>query len=207
MKKHNIMMPENPHNEKSKLTLEQFIMALNPFCTYRPVLQYKGNPDKQRKKILLFARIIHLVTFATVPLAITANAVILPWKHITPLTQGDNDVKTAVILFYLFSVIAIIIGYKWSSVYRWFNQYIKFFNQFTFGDYYFELYNRHISKIGNFFVVTGMAFIIGLLTNTWYIGLPLFLLAGISLILTYPTDRRWSRWLDEEKSDDQETDN
>jgi hypothetical protein len=201
------MIPDNLPTEKRKITLGQFLKALNLFSTYRPVLQTRGNPDKQRKIFLLLSRIFHLTTLTIIPLAIIAITVIFPWKNITPHLKVDADVNAIISICYIFSIIATIIGYKWWTIHRWLNKHTNMINQFTFGDYYLELYSTHNLRIGNFVVVTAMAFLIGITDNSLYFGLPLFVLAAIALALTYPTDKKWAKWLVELESNDHETDN
>jgi hypothetical protein len=201
------MIPDNLPTEKRKITLGQFLKALNPFNIYRPALQYKGNPGEKRKIFLLLARIFHLTTLTLIPVALIAITVIFPRKNITFHINGDIDVNAIISIFYIFSIMAAIIGYKWWPIYRWLNKHTNIINQFTFGDFYLELYGSHVQRIGNYFVIIGMAFLIDIAHNSFYFGLPLFVLAAIALALTYPTDKKWAKWLVELESNDSKIDN
>jgi hypothetical protein len=175
--------------------LGQRLNAMNPLRTCRINFSSSGDPEKKRRILLHAVKIYHVIISASIPLALIALTVILPWKDIGTQIKTDADISAAIFLFYVFSIIAMIAGYKWSSVYKWLDKHINRFNRFTFDDYVWALFNSHLSRIGNFWVVIGAAFFCGIIGNGWYIGLPLFTLAGVALILTYPTDKKWARWL------------
>lgn len=197
------MVPDDKQPDKEKVTFGKALKAMNPITTYRPVLNYKGNSEKKRKALLIYVRIDHIIIAATIPLAIIALTIIFPWRGISPLR--DPDSSATIFFCYLFSICALMIGYKWSTIYKWLDKHTNIFNHFTFNDYYWEMSNSHLLRIGTFLIIIVFSFLSGLITNRWYVGLPLYILAIIALILTYPTDKRWVKWINEIKQQDATT--
>ena len=186
-----VMEPKNTFNKKT--TWFQVLKAMNPFSINPLPLTIKGDPVKKRKWLLLSVRIIHGIYLATIPIAI-ALIIILTRMDIVNSHREINTVSI-VIIFYLFSILLTILGYKWLGIYLWMNKYTKLFNTLKINDTYWTLFNFHLSRTVNFGVTILFAFVLGMAGISWFVIAPLFILAGTALILTFPTDKKWAIWL------------
>ena len=56
------------------------------------------------------------------------------------------------------------------------------------------LFGHLIIRLSLFESVVIIGLILGLMGSGWLVVLPLFILAGVALLLTFPTKRRWAKW-------------
>jgi hypothetical protein len=190
-------LDKNTNKEKRGISLSEAIKALNPFSTYRPILTYKGDPEQKRKLLLNYLRVLHIIVSASIPLSIIALSVILPCNGFIPHSESYVDIGVSIFVFYVFSILLMVLGYKWSYVYKWLDKHTNLINQITFNDSVWELVNGHLSRIGIFWVVVLFAFLMGMMGISWFAMIPLFAISGVAFILTYPTDTRVKKWVDE----------
>jgi hypothetical protein len=52
----------------------------------------------------------------------------------------------------------------------------------------------HIIRLPLFESLVGFGLVLGIWGSSWYIVLPLFILAFAALVLTFPTDKRLAKW-------------
>jgi hypothetical protein len=167
---------------------------MNPFNPKSSPLTVKGDLQKGRKRLLTFVKIMHGLCIALVPLAIIL-VIILKDKNIIPFSHKESYTQLLIIVSYIISIILLFLGYKCTKIFFWMSKSNILLNPFQIKDVYLDLTNFHNSRIINFLVVVTWSFILGLMGINLLILLPLFILSGIALILTYPTDKRWAIWL------------
>lgn len=158
-------------------------------------LSYTSNGDleKKNRRTLLSLRVIHSLCLASLALAVLAPTVVLPSMGFVPYSGGIGDV---VAMFYVGCLSMSVLGYKWNTVSRSFRYITHLFAVGIGHDTaQMELAVSHILRIFLCFEISVLSgFVLGILGASWYLAIPLFLLAGTALILTYPTDARWVRW-------------
>jgi hypothetical protein len=174
-----------PKKEQNN-ALNHIVKAIDPFRSQQmtiATLLAKGDPEKERRFTLLGIQIIHSILIATIPLAILALTVILPW---TGYVFSSNDISGAIGIIWIMALIFGFIGNIWTRFIKWH----YFFNDFNNG-----MFISHLSRIMLCFgTLILFGFLLGLNETTLYAILPLFFLEEVALILTYPSTKRWNRW-------------
>ena len=186
-----------------RMTWRQFFRNLNPSSTERVTLfdiVAKGDPEKEKKLTLLLLRIVHILYIATIPIAIIVLTFMLSSRDFVP--SIDTGTTILAVMFYFFSLIIVFLGYKRSILSKWSVYINKLFllELYSPPEYknYVTVLTSHFFRIGFcFFASVLFGFILGILGGNLYLAIPLFILATVALILTYPTNRRLAQWLSE----------
>jgi hypothetical protein len=181
---------------------------MNPSSTERVTLfdiVAKGDPEKEKKLTLLLLRIIHILYIATIPAAIIALTFILSSRDFVPSTDSGIAIVAVIVISYFFSLAMIFLGYKRSLISKWAVYINKLFlvELYLPSEYknYMTVLTSHLFRTGLCFVLPVLfGFVLGILGSNLYLAIPLFILATIALILTYPTNRRLAQWLSEQES-------
>ena len=189
-----------------RMTWRQLFRNMNPSSTERVTLfdiVAKGDPEKEKKLTLLFLRIIHILYIATIPAAIIVLTFMLSSRDFVPST--DSGIAIGAVMFYFFSLALIFLGYKWSEISKWAVYINKLFllELYLPAEYrnYAAVLTSHLYRIGLCFILPVLfGFVLGILGDNLYLAIPLFILATVALILTYPTNRRLAQWLNEQES-------
>lgn len=186
-----------------KTTRRQIIKYLNPFSKEKVTsfdIVAKGDTDKEKKLLLLFLRIVHILCLITIPSAIIGLIFILSSRNIVPNTLSELRVISAV-FFYIISFTMVFIGYKHQKLSRWFAKYL---NKLVLVELvlppeyhdYMTVLSTHMFRIIVFFeIIVLIGLMVGMIIENIYPAIPLFVLATVALILTYPTNRRLEQWL------------
>ena len=190
-----------------RITWRRILKNMSPFRNEHITLfdiVAKGDPDKEKKLVLLILRILHIPCIAIIPIAIIAIIIILSSRDSVPSTGSEITVVAA--LFYLMSVTMIFLGYKWPKTSK---KFVKCVNKLSLIDLYLppEYQNymavimSHLFRVGLCFVTPILfGFFLGIISGNLYSSLPLFILATAALILTYPTNGKLAQWLSEQEN-------
>ena len=133
----------------------------------------------------------------TIFLSATGLWIILPIQGFVP--HSTYDINDTIIGCYIISIIALLIGYKWTIVYKWIGRHTNILNQLDYNDLVWEIYKYHLSRMVNFLMVIVIGFTLGLAGASWYAVTPLLIASGIALILTYPSNKKIERWKHKEE--------
>jgi hypothetical protein len=151
-------------------------------------LTSKGDEEKKSYQIMLVMRIFHLICISTIFISILLLTVILPWVGFHPYHTDINGVIAFVIVFYPISTLFGILGFNWGRIFKGYH------NNNTL----LEDYRSHVFRISICFETSiGFAFIMGIGGISWFLISPLLIFGGISLILTYPTNKKMAMLLKE----------
>ena len=160
--------------------------------------------DKEKKLLLLFLRIVHILCLVTIPAAIIELIFILASGNFVS-NASHTGMIVAAVLFYLFSFNMLYLGYKWPKISK---HLIKYINKLLLIELYLpneyrnhmDVFMIHLFRILLCFeTVVLFGFFLGMIGNSLYPAIPLIILAAIALILTYPTNRRVEQWLSKQE--------
>jgi hypothetical protein len=140
----------------------------------------KSKPWHKRGLAYTFPKIIQWICLSTIPIAVLLLAVILPWRGFVPYQDGLSN--GLIIMFYICSIICVLVGYKWP---KRFPRYPTEVMGICFSHMYRSTF-LVMPIVGGFFL--------GFLGGSWPVIIPLFVLGGIGLILTFPTDKKVTKW-------------
>jgi hypothetical protein len=203
-----------PKTRNSRLTFWKIIWNFFTFHSPEHQTLYdlvaQGDTEKEKKLLLNSLKITHIVFFSTIPIAIIVLIFLLPDRgfilHPQNGTLSNGALISLTVMFYIVSMFFTIVAYKWSRI----SKYIKFVRMLYLMDLftpdpnqrlYMNVGLSHILRIGLCFEITaGYAFLLRLLGGSWYAVVPLFLLAIIGYILTFPTANKCDKWLIEQRS-------
>jgi hypothetical protein len=203
-----VNMRQQNTSDNKITTRRLFLKYLNPFSKERVTLfdvVAKGDTDKEKKLLLLILRIVHILCLVTIPAAITGLVYILSSRNFVPENTAQEVTVMGTVFFYLISFIMVLIGYRNLKISRWF---AKYFNKMHLMELlsppeyydYFAVMMTHIFRIIMFFeMVVLISFAVGMINDNIYVALPLFVLATVVLILTYPTNGRLDEYLSKQK--------
>jgi hypothetical protein len=158
---------------------------------HRIGLNYKGDPAKKRRQVFFFTRNLHVVLLFSIPLLI-GLLIYFQWKGNPP---EANNMGLFIFCSYIINLFLILLVYKWNNIYKKFYQYIFVGNIFTFNDATWELFVFHLTRIGNIAAMVFWEYVMIFGGAGWLALTPLFILAEITLLLTYPTEKRWTIWI------------
>ena len=111
-----------------KSTRRQIIKYINPFSRGRVTLfdvVAKGDTDKEKKLVLLFLRILHILCLVTIPSAIIGLIFILSSRNFVPNNTNPGLTEAGTVFIYLISFVMVFIGYKCPKISRWFAKYMN----------------------------------------------------------------------------------
>jgi hypothetical protein len=149
-------------------------------------LQLQSKPRYERVLAYTFTKIWQWAYLSTIPVAVLLLAVILPWRGFVPY-QGS--ITEGIVVFYICSFISVLLGYKWPKWFPWY----RWYPTENVGIFF-----SHIFRIITFVLPIGSGFFLGILGGSWAVRIPLFALGGISLFLTFPTDKKVDKWKTEQ---------
>lgn len=143
--------------------------------------------DNSTAKLVRVLRLMHVFFLATIPVGVLITA-LLPVMGFAPVYDAASwypHVIEASIGF--ITILILIFGYYWPRISRKFK---------TINKPEVEVAGDHILRMSLFWAVAVSGLLLGIMIgSSWYIWLPFFLLSGIALILTFPTEERWNRWI------------
>ena len=87
-----------------------------------------------------------------------------------------------------FAILCLILGFLWPWLARWRKKNVERIEASVFAG--------QILRIVLFESLAIYSLVLGILGSDWYVLVPLFLLAAVALILTFPTKKRWVKWLE-----------
>jgi len=195
---------DRTRRDDMKTTRHLFLKYINPLNRERVTIfdvVAKGDTDKEKKLVLTFLRIVHILCLATIPAAVTGLVFILSSRNFVPENTLPGVTEMGTLFFYLISIIMVFIGYRKLQISIWFS---KYFNKmhlvelFSPPEYYkyFAVMTTHGIRIILFFeIVVLISLVVGMINDNLYPAIPLFILATVALILTYPTNRRLDEYL------------
>lgn len=132
--------------------------------------------------MLTRVKFVHISFLALIPIAVLALA-LLPVFGFTPLFASREPVFETILVGA--SLVFLILGFSWPRLFGWYRIANRAEQDVAVG---------HIWRIGCFEFVAAYGFALTYLGNGWYVSIPLFILAGTALALTFPTDKRWAKW-------------
>lgn len=144
------------------------------------------NSDSAVRRSPLTIKILHIICLFTMPIVIIV-LVLLPNLGFVPVFGSDDQDLLAIVEIILgfLSLLCLFIGFFWPKLARWHKIKIRVAAEVLYG---------HILRMSFFESLIIYSIILRLLGSEWYIVLPILILAGVALILTFPTDRRFSQW-------------
>jgi hypothetical protein len=155
----------------------------------------RGDEFKAEHLALLSSRIFHCLALVSIPMAIIALTVILPFNGVIPPLASSYGIMTAIMLYIASGLVMLL--YRWKGIRKWFLQ----LSLMPYQAPYVRAFMEHLFRIMWLEIVTVYGFLVGLLSGIWF-GIPLFLLSGIPLVLTYPTATKWIKLMNEDSMDD-----
>lgn len=142
--------------------------------------------DNDQPKRLWSLQLMHKVYLATIPIGILITA-LLPVLGFVPVYNSSSLYLHVIeVAFSSITIICLLFGYYWPRISR---------RSKTVNSPDVEVTSDHILRMSFFESVAVFGFILGFMGSGWYVWLALFVLAGIALILTFPTKKRWANWI------------
>ena len=138
--------------------------------------------DWSMSRILTRVKFVHISFLALIPVAVLVLA-LLPVFGFTPLFTGRKPVLE--MMLGGGSLICLILGFGWPRLFGWYR---------TSNRAEQDVATGHIWRIGCFVYVVACGFLLVYAGSGWYVSIPLFILAGTALALTFPTEKRWAKW-------------
>jgi hypothetical protein len=149
-------------------------------------MQLKIYPEYKSIFAYTFTKIVQWICLSTIPIAVLLLTVILPWRGFVPYKGSSIDV---IVMSYICSMICVFIGYKWPKWFPWHRWYPT-------DDVGISL--SHLFRSTFLVMPIFGGFLLGILGGSWPVIIPFFLLGGIDLIITFPTDKRVTQWKKEQ---------
>ena len=134
-------------------------------------------------------QILHTIFLATVLIGVVVAALSAQLGFVPIYDTEDWLLHVTEAAFGFITVIVLLLGYYWPRLSR----------RFTTANSpeIVEVMRDHVFRMAFFEAVAVSGFMLGaIMGSSWYICLPFFLLSGVALILTFPTEERWNRWMD-----------
>jgi MFS family permease len=141
---------------------------------------------KEVQNLFLYTRIMQAFFIATVPVSILLS-ILLP-RFGFELIYSNNYIIFQVGLC-IGSLICFLIGLFWPRLFGWHQL------EGTDEDMEREIIVSQGFRLSFFEPIVFFGFVLAISGSCYYIWLPLFALACIPLILTFPTDKKVAKWL------------
>jgi hypothetical protein len=185
------MTMHGTNKKKTHLSWRQFLKLNNPFSTYRMDFPEAEDP-KVQKRLLLFLKFIQVSQLVTIPIAIISLVKILPSIGFIPQVNAVDDGEL-IFWLYLACLIYFALGFKWATIYKWINKYTNSINRYN--DPFMAAYTGYLGRITWFWAIVPIGFLLGITVANWWVTTPTFIISGVALILTFPTDKNWANWI------------
>jgi hypothetical protein len=146
-------------------------------------LAITGNNIKKAKRLeWRFFIVLQLLAILVIPFAVIILAVFLPN---TGYNFYTGDITGGIFFFYFICSILVFVNIYWTRITE------KYQPGLGWAEGHLErIFYCFLPKIF-------LAFVLGLLGANWFVISPLFILAEIELIITFPTYKRWKTWLND----------
>jgi hypothetical protein len=181
-------MRDNRPPTKDLINWRRIGYSLYPFSVNRITIfsiLSRGDSAKEIRLAIISLKVFCVLCLTTIPLAIIALIIIF---HSNKHILSYNSIPLIVICYFA-SILLSFLGYKWPR-FRKINNFFKGF--YSPWEPYVAVWTSAFVRIILCFEISIIyGFLIGLVSSLWF-SLPLFVLGGISLALTYPTDKKWN---------------
>ena len=148
------------------------------------------------RRTLLCLRIIHLLCLVTIPAAMLILFLVLPRGD--PMNTWNATIESGAVttmFLYVLCIFNAILAWKWPNRARFFGTVSRIYS-IEDDSPEFAVAVSHLGRILECSETTVVfAFVLGLIGTNWYLVMPLFVLAFVELLLIYPTDKKWAKWV------------
>jgi hypothetical protein len=145
---------------------------------------------KVKNNLLWIARIYYSIIIICIPFMIVFFIKLLPQTGFVPHTEPGISQGFSIVICSVFSLLALIFGVKWHRFYAWLIKHTIIFSS-IFVNEQMEVLSSYLSRASDFGIIIIFSFVLGLMGVNWLIISIFLLAAGISLVLTFPTKRKW----------------
>jgi hypothetical protein len=142
-------------------------------------------PDKSINRLRLAVRIMHIALLVLTLVTVLILALLPGFGFVPVFTSGDPLLAIIEMFFGGFSLLVLCLGFFWPRLARWHKK------AYVDGR---EIFYSHLIRSSFFSSVAIYGLILRILGSSWYIVLPLLVLAFAALVLTFPTNKRWAKW-------------
>jgi hypothetical protein len=146
----------------------------------------RSNPGYENFLAFIFTKILQCLYLFTIPIFVLLLAVILPLKGFVP-SHGSTTVVG--VEFYIATIASMFIGYKWTKWFPWY----RWYPTENYGVFLSQIFRATVFLLP---IICG--FFLGILGGSWAFVIPLLVFGGFGLILTFPTDRKVTKWKKEQ---------
>jgi fumarate reductase subunit D len=147
--------------------------------------------DKELRRMRITTKVIYGLFVAFFPVAVLILMLLSRMGSLPDYSVGDRLLNVSQIILGSASILSLIIGFLWPRLARWYKKaYVKDM----------ELLYGHLVRAIFFTMPVIHGSILRILGSSWYIVLPIFILAIAALVLTFPTDKRLAKWQQRQKS-------
>jgi hypothetical protein len=140
--------------------------------------------DKEVRRRRIGIRVIYSMGLAFYSIAVLVLA-LLPGLGSVLVYSGGDELLNFKMMLGGVSILCLLIGFFWPWLVRW-------HKKANVDD--MELAYGHIVRATFFTAPVIYISTLRMLGSSWYIVLPLFILAFAALVLTFPTDKRLAKW-------------
>jgi hypothetical protein len=143
-----------------------------------------GDIEKEKRMWLQFLQIIYYIWLSIIPIGVLVITTLL--RHIDLASNSKLGTKTNIsISFYLATILLLLLGYFWRNIIK---------DHYFYRGFLGIVFSRYFRTVC-FEVGVGLAFLLSLCNVSWFAIAPLLIIEGIALILTFPTRKKWDKWL------------
>jgi len=142
-------------------------------------------PDKSINRVRLAVRIMH-IALLVLTLVIVLILALLPGFGFVPVFPNPDPLLAIIeMIFGGFSLLVLCLGFFWPRLVGWHKK------AYVNGG---EIFYGHLIRSTLFFSLAAYGLILRILGSSWYVVVPLFILAFVALVLIFPSNKRWARW-------------
>jgi len=163
-----------------------YLLTVNSFYLYRVIKKQPiSRQDIPSGRSLTISKVLHSVFLATVPIMILTVALLPTLGYIPLFSSKDSDLALIEIVFIVLTVPVLFVGFYLHKIVG-------------------RLWKTNKSEISAYFIhaiqisllegVAVIGLILGILGGDWFAWLPLLVLAGVAMVFSFPTTRRWDEW-------------
>lgn len=138
------------------------------------------------RRLVIMVKVMHSIFLATVPVAALVVA-LLPKLGWSPVFDGGDPVLSMIeAIMGGASLLCLATGLSWPWLARWHKTVPRADRDVVYG---------HVLRVSFLETVVIYGLSLGFMGSGWYVLAPIFVSAGVALVLTFPTNRRLAKML------------